>query len=418
MASNLQPVRGTRDLLPTEIRKFRFIEETARRFSSLYGFEEMETPILESQALFKRGLGDTSDIVSKEMYAFKMGDDELVLRPEGTAGIARAFISEGLAQSLPLKVFYRGPMFRHERPQKGRYRQFYQIGAELLGAEKPQADLELLALGFQILRALPFANGMAETVKLHLNTIGDLESRAAYREKLVSYLTSRRGELSSDSLIRLEKNPLRILDSKDAGDQRVVAEAPSLANSLNDTSKAFFDSVVEGLNVLGLPYVIDPLLVRGLDYYCHTVFEFTTTALGSQNAICAGGRYDNLISDLGGPKTAGVGWAAGVDRLVMMMNDVHDERRTVAVVPMGEEAESTALRLCQTLRGLGVRVDMGYSGNMGKRMKRADKVGASHALILGSNEIERGVVQIKDLKAGTQTEVALDAIDSFVQSLA
>jgi histidyl-tRNA synthetase len=413
MASHLQPVRGTRDLLPAECRKFRMIEETARRYSKLYGFDEIETPIIESSAVFKRTLGDTSDIVSKEMYAFKdLGGDELVLRPEGTAGVARAFISEGLSQLTPLKLFYRGPMFRYERPQKGRYRQFYQIGVEVLGVEKPQADLECIALGYQILRDLPFQDGLAESITLHLNTIGDTESRGVFREKLVTYLTARKSELSVDSLARLERNPLRVLDSKDEGDRRVIAEAPTLAASLNETSRKFFDDIVEGLTVLGLPYKIDPLLVRGLDYYCHTVFEFTTNALGAQNAICAGGRYDNLISDLGGPKTAGVGWAAGVDRLVMMMKEIDENLPTVAVVPMGEEAEATALKICQELRSAGVRVDMAYSGNMGKRMKRADKVGASHAIILGSNEIERGVAQVKDLRKGEQKEISLKTLAS------
>ena len=411
MASNVQPVRGTRDLLPADARKFRLIEETARSLAVLYGFEEIETPMFESINIFKRGLGETSDIVSKEMYVFKdNGGDELVLRPEGTAGVARAFISEGLSQLVPLKLFYRGPMFRYERPQKGRYRQFYQIGVELLGVEKSQGDLECLALGYQTLKALPFAQGMAESITLHLNTIGDLESRAVFREKLVAYLLTRKSELSADSLIRLERNPLRILDSKDEGDKRVVAEAPTLAASLNDVSKKFFDEVVEGLNVLAIPYKIDPLLVRGLDYYCHTVFEFQTNALGAQNAICSGGRYDNLISDLGGPKTAGVGWAAGVDRLAMMINDVNVSVPTVAIVPMGDEAQAPALKLCQELREAGIRVDMGYSGNMGKRMNRADKVGASHAVILGSNELSRGVAQVKVLAAGTQSEIPLTGL--------
>jgi histidyl-tRNA synthetase len=406
--ANLQPVRGTRDLLPNDLRLFREVSEIARKTALLYGFDEIETPILESISLFKRGLGETSDIVSKEMYAFKdLGGDDLVLRPEGTAGVARAFISEGMSQLTPLKLFYRGPMFRYERPQKGRYRQFYQMGVELLGVEKAQADLECLALGYQILRALPFQDGLAETVTLHLNTIGDLESRAAFRETLVNYLSSRKSELSKDSLARLEKNPLRILDSKDEGDKRVVAEAPELKNSLNDHSKKFFDTIVEGLERLKVPFIVDPLLVRGLDYYCHTVFEFTTTALGAQNAILAGGRYDNLISDLGGPKTPGVGWAAGLDRLVMMMKPVEEKRLTIAVVPVGEDAEREALTLTQSLRTQGVAADMAYSGNMGKRMKRADKVGAAFAIILGSEEMARGVAQVKELATGSQREIPL-----------
>jgi histidyl-tRNA synthetase len=229
---------------------------------------------------------------------------------------------------------------------------------------------------------------------------------------LVAYLTTRKSELSADSLARLERNPLRILDSKDEGDKRVIAEAPTLTAYLNDTSKKFFDDVVGGLEILGLPYKIDPLLVRGLDYYCHTVFEFTTTALGAQNAICAGGRYDNLISDLGGPKTPGVGWASGVDRLALMMAEISDQTPTVAVVPMGDEAEGPAMKLCQELRSAGLRVDMAYGGNMGKRMKRADKVGASHAIILGSNELSRGVAQVKTLATGTQAELPLGSIAS------
>lgn len=406
--ANLQPVRGTRDLLPNDLRQFRRAGEIARKTALLYGFDEIETPILESAAVFKRSLGETSDIVSKEMYSFKdLGGDDLVLRPEGTAGVARAFISEGMSQLTPLKLFYRGPMFRYERPQKGRYRQFYQMGIELLGVEKPQADLECLALGYQILQALPFQEGLKSSITLHLNTIGDLESRAAFREKLVAYLTTRKSELSKESLERLERNPLRILDSKDEGDRLVVAEAPELKDCLNETSKRFFDTIVEGLAFLDIPFVVDPLLVRGLDYYCHTVFEFTTTALGSQNAILAGGRYDGLISDLGGPKTAGVGWAAGIDRLVMMLNPVEEKQLTVAVVPIGDETEKEALRITQSLRAHGVAVDLAYSGNMGKRMKRADKVGAAFAVILGSDELQRGVVQVKELATGLQSEVAL-----------
>lgn len=406
--SQLQAVRGTRDLLPNDVRQFRNIEEIARKVALLYGFNEIETPIIEPMALFKRGLGDTSDIVSKEMYAFKdLGGDDLVLRPEGTAGVARAFISEGMSQLTPLKLFYRGPMFRYERPQKGRYRQFYQLGVELLGVEKAQADLECISMGYQILQGLPFQDGLQSSITLHLNTIGDLESRANFREKLVAYLTTRKSELSKDSLDRLERNPLRILDSKDEGDKRVLQGAPELKDCLNETSRTFFEQIVEGLDRLKIPYIIDPLLVRGLDYYCHTVFEFTTNALGAQNAIMAGGRYDNLISDLGGPKTAGVGWAAGIDRLALMMKPTDDKQLTIAIVPLGEAAEKEGFGLTQTLRQNGIAADMSYSGNMQKRMKRADKVGASYAVIIGDNELAKGVAQVKELATGTQTEVEL-----------
>jgi histidyl-tRNA synthetase len=416
--SELQPVRGTRDLLPDECRKFRHVEETAAKIASLYGFDEIETPILESSAVFKRTLGDTSDIVTKEMYAFKdLGGDELVLRPEGTAGVARSFISEGLSQLTPLKLFYRGPMFRYERPQKGRYRQFYQIGVELLGVEKAQADVEVIALAHQLLSRLPFVDEAKGTIRLHLNTIGDAESRAAFREKLVAYLTTRKSELSEDSLKRLEKNPLRILDSKDDGDKKVIAGAPRLADCLNDVSRKFFDEVQAGLKRLNIPFQIDDNLVRGLDYYCHTVFEFSTTALGAQNAVCAGGRYDGLISDLGGPKTAGVGWASGVDRLALMLKDIELTEKPVAIIPMGDDAEAVGLVIAQLLRQTGIRVDMGYSGNMQKRMKRADKLGSTHALILGSTELEQKILQVKNLSTGEQREVSLSDLPKFALDL-
>lgn len=402
--TNLQPVRGTRDLLPEEWRKFRYVQGTSRAIAELYGFQEIETPILEPVATFKRTLGDTSDIVSKEMYIFKdLSGDELALRPEGTAGVARAFISEGLSQHLPLKLFYSGPMFRHERPQKGRYRQFYQFGVEFLGVEKPQADVEVLAMASHILRAMKLQGDLV----LHLNSIGDAASRATYRERLVAYLDTRRPELSKDSLERLERNPLRILDSKDEGDRRVVADAPSMKDFLNDASRAFFDGVVEGVTALGIPHTIDPLLVRGLDYYCHTVFEFTTSALGAQNTVLSGGRYDTLISGMGGPQTPGVGWASGVDRLVLMLDELEGETRPVAVIPLGEEAERAALKLAQQLRESGIKVDMAYGGNMAKRMKRANKVRARHAVILGSDELARNIVQLKTLDTGEQREVSL-----------
>ena len=409
----LQALRGTRDLLPEDCRKFRHIEATSLKIARLYGYEEIETPILEPLAVFKRSLGDTSDIVSKEMYQFTdLGGEQVVLRPEGTAGVARAFISEGMSQLTPLKLFYRGPMFRYERPQKGRYRQFYQMGAELLGVEKPQADIEMIALGAQILRELNLTGGLA----LHLNTIGDLESRATYRDRLVAYMKSRESELSNDSLSRLERNPLRILDSKDPGDRKVIAEAPALRESLNDVSRQFFDAVQEGLTLLNIPFEIDPLLVRGLDYYCHTVFEFTTDALGAQNAVLSGGRYDNLISDLGGPKTSGVGWGAGVDRLSMMLNELPALERPVALIPMGDEAEREALKICQELRAGGIAADLGFSGNMQKRMKRADKVRAKAALILGATELAKNVVQVKALDTGEQKEVSRADLAAYLRA--
>ncbi len=411
--SQLQTVRGTRDLFQDTNRRHRFIEQTASRVVELYGFEEIQTPILEPAGLFKRGLGDTSDIVSKQMYLFKdLGGDELVLRPEGTAGVARAFIQEGMSQLTPLKLFYRGPMFRYERPQKGRYRQFHQFGVELLGVEKPQADLEVLACGYRILKDL----GVLGSITLHLNTIGDEASRAAYREKLVAYLGTRKSELSQDSLWRLENNPLRILDSKDPGDKNVVASAPKLSDSLTPEAKSFFDAVLLGLKALEIPFIIDDNLVRGLDYYCHTVFEFTTDALGSQNAVLAGGRYDGLIKDLGGPQTPGVGWAFGIDRLAELLPDLPASPEPVAIVPLGDEAEQAAILLSEKLRSAGLKTDIGYSGNLAKRMKRADKIGARAAVIIGSNELAAGVAQVKWLKTGTQESIALSELSSRLLS--
>lgn len=408
--SQLQPVRGTRDLLPADCRKFRALAKTALALAELFGFEEMETPILESSALFKRSLGDSSDIVTKQMYAFlDNGGDELVLRPEGTAGIARAFISEGLSQLAPLKLFYQGPMFRYERPQRGRYRQFYQIGVEVLGVEKPQADIEVLDLAYQILSSLHLKG----SIVLHLNTIGDAESRAAYRERLVAYLNTRKSALSKESLLRLERNPLRILDSKDEGDRAAIAGAPVLDDALNDRSRRFFDAVKAGLELLEIPYVVDPLLVRGLDYYCHTVFEFTSNALGSQNAVLSGGRYDGLIKDLGGPQTPGVGWAAGMDRLAEMLELPEPKLRPIALLPIGDEAEGQCLRLAHRLRKSGIFVDMGFSGNMQKRMKRASKIRSSHAVIIGPDELRNRIAQVKDLDTGEQTEVGFETLASY-----
>ncbi len=400
--ASLQSVRGTHDLLPDEARRHRLVEDTAFAVARRYGYGEIATPIFEFTEVFARTLGETSDVVTKEMYTFAdRSGESITLRPEGTAGVARAFISGGLAQALPLKLFYRGPMFRHERPQKGRLRQFHQVGVELLGIDSPLADVEVVAMGWRILAAL----GAADTVRLEINTLGDADSRAAYRDTLVAYLSRFAGELSEDSRARLERNPLRVLDSKDEGDRRIVADAPEMTASLTPAARDFFAQVTGGLEALGLPYTVNPRLVRGLDYYCHTAFEFTTTALGSQGTVLAGGRYDGLIGQMGGPSTPGIGWAAGVERLAMLAQAAPAAERPVAVVPMGDAV--AGLRLAEALRGAGLAVDMGFSGNMKKRMARANKVGARFAVILGEDEMARGEVTLKDLDSGTQEEVAL-----------
>ncbi|MCZ6815020.1 MAG: histidine--tRNA ligase [Alphaproteobacteria bacterium] len=403
----LQPVRGTHDILPDQSRAHRRIRETARELAERYGYAEMSTPIFEFTEVFKRTLGETSDIVTKEMYTFAdRSGDQITLRPEGTAGIARALISGGLGQSLPLKFFYSGPMFRHERPQKGRLRQFHQIGVELLGAASAMGDVEVIALGDQILEAL----GIRGRTRLELNTLGDSASRAAYREVLVAYLISHRDGLSEDSAKRLERNPLRILDSKDKGDREVVGAAPLFGDYLTDDARAFFDRVRAGLDDLGLAYLINPRLVRGLDYYCHTAFEYTTEHLGAQGTVLAGGRYDGLIETMGGPPTPGVGWAAGIERLAMLLDEQVPAVKPVVVIPVGDEFEAEAFRVTQRLRLAGIAADIGFSGNLSRRMKRANRMGAAYAVILGSDELARDAATLRDMETGAQEEVALDKL--------
>ncbi|MBI5165806.1 MAG: histidine--tRNA ligase [Magnetospirillum sp.] len=403
--SSLQPVRGTHDLLPEEARRHRLVEETAFAVARRYGYGEIATPIFEFTEVFARTLGETSDVVTKEMYTFPdRSGESLTLRPEGTAGVARAFISGGLAQHLPLKVFYRGPMFRHERPQKGRLRQFHQVGCELLGVDSPLADVEVVAMAWRMLVTL----GLGDKVQLEINTLGDADSRIAYRNALIAYLDPFRLSLSEESQARLDRNPLRVLDSKDEEDRRVVAGAPLMTDSLTPAARAFFEQVTGGLTALGVPFVVNSRLVRGLDYYSHTAFEFTTTALGAQGTVLAGGRYDGLIATMGGPATPGIGWAAGVERLAMLVETPPVGERPVAVIPMGDAVK--ALAVAETLRAAGMAVELGFSGNMKKRMARADKAGARLAVILGEDEAARGAVTLRDLDGGTQEEVPLAAL--------
>jgi len=407
----LQTVRGTHDILPDESRRHRLVTETAFEFARRYGYDEISTPIFEMTEVFARTLGETSDIVTKEMYTFNdRSGDSITLRPEYTAGVARAFISGGLAHSLPLKVFCRGPMFRYERPQKGRLRQFHQIDVEILGVAEPLADIEIITIGADILDAL----GLSKKVTLEINTLGDGESRANYRTKLVEYFNDHRDRLSSDSLVRLERNPLRILDSKDMGDCALIAEAPLLSDSLNMLSQEFFGAVIAGLDALGIDYTLSPRLVRGLDYYCHVAFEFCTKTLGSQGAVIAGGRYDSLIETMGGPPTPGTGWAAGVERLAMMVNDVPVPVRPICVVPIGEEAGDSALRVTHRLRRLGFTVELGYSGNVKKRLNRANKINSSAAIFLGEDELAKGVATIRDMGTGEQTEAPLASLEEHL----
>jgi len=410
-SSNLQPVRGTQDILPKENALIRRVEETAFKVARRYGFGEITTPIFEFTEVFGRTLGNTSDIVTKEMYTFEdRSGDSLTLRPEGTAGVARAFISNGLAQDIPLKLFYRGPMFRYERPQKGRRRQFRQVGVEIIGISDTQADIETISLGQHFLAELELENA----ITLELNTLGDTESRIAYRKRLLAYMSDYKDILSKDSLAKLDKNPLRILDSKDVGDRKIIADAPLLKDSLNDTSRRFFDDLLDGLRRLQIEFIVNDKLVRGLDYYGHTAFEFTSKNLGAQSAVLAGGRYDNLISQMGGPETPGIGWAAGVERLTLLLGQTQDSDRPISVIPVNKEMVNEAFDLANQLRRKGFSIELGYSGNLSKRLKRANKINASAVVLLGEDEASRDVGMVRDMDTGEQIEVPLERIDNYL----
>ncbi|MGG6428506.1 histidine--tRNA ligase [Acetobacter ghanensis] len=412
--SSIQPVRGTHDLIGEEQRRHARVVSTARHIAGLYGFDEWSTPIFEETRVFSRSLGDTSDVVSKEMYSFNDRDGEsLTLRPEGTAAVCRALVTNALTQSLPQKVFYTGPMFRHERPQKGRYRQFHQIGAELLGAAEPLADAEAIAMGYAVLEAL----GVADCVTLELNTLGDAASRDAWRHALVAYFSAHGDKLSEDSRVRLEKNPLRILDSKDAGDRELVANAPMMAEFLTPEARTFWDELRQKLDLFGIAYTVNPSIVRGLDYYNHTTFEFVTNRLGSQGTVLAGGRYDGLVKQMGGPEVPAIGWAAGVERLAMLLESAPEAPRSVVLIPVGSPDEKAVCQILQGLRQQGVRTEIGYKGSLRKRMERAGKQNASHVLFLGEDELARGVFRVKSMESGQESEVASAALMSDARSI-
>ena len=395
-----RPIRGTQDIFGPEAEAFAHVVETFERIRKLYRFRRVELPVFERTEVFSRSLGETTDVVSKEMYSFEdRGGESLTLRPEFTAGIARAYLTDGWQQHAPLKVATHGPLFRYERPQKGRYRQFHQLDAEIIGAGEPQADVELLAMADQLLKEL----GIAEGVTLQLNTLGDADSRDSWRVALVAYFQSVRGELSEDSQERLERNPLRILDSKDPRDQAFVADAPKIDDYLTDPAREFFGAVTAGLDAAGVAWTRLPALVRGLDYYRHTAFEFVTDRLGAQGTVLAGGRYDGLVESLGGPHTPAVGWAAGIERLAMLVGEKGEQKAEVAVIPIGDAAEAVCTQIVAALRRDGVAVDIGYRGNMKKRMGRANESGAEYAVIVGEDELAEGRALVRNLSTGRQT---------------
>ena len=402
--AKLQSPRGTSDLLPQDMAGHRHVINTAKTISLSFGFEEMATPIFEFTEVFARPLGETSDVVSKETYSFTdRGGEALTLRPEGTAGVVRALISAGLTQTLPQKFFYAGPMFRYERPQKGRMRQFHQIGVELLGVAGAVGDAEVITMGHMILSRL----GVADKCILNINTLGDTESRLAYRQALVEYLSAFRGQLSEDSQRRLDLNPLRILDSKDEGDIALLVDAPRLDHYLNADSKAHFDAVRRYLDAAEIPVIINPRLVRGLDYYGHTTFEFITDALGAQGTVMAGGRYDGLAAMLGGGDVSGVGWAAGIERLAMLADVPPQQAVNVMMIGMSDDHMAILFPLAVSLRQQGLRVETGYAPHLGKQMKRADRIEAQQVVILGDDEAARGVAILRSMVDGAQIEVAL-----------
>ena len=403
--SRLQPVRGTVDILPEIMAKHQFVIEAARNVASRYGFQEMATPIFEFSEVFSRPLGQSSDIVTKENYSFTdRGGELLTLRPENTAGVVRAMISGGLTQSLPLRYLYAGPMFRYERPQKGRMRQFHQVGIEYLGPDSALADAEIIACGTRFLDAL----GVLDNCVLRLNSLGDTESRTAYRSSLVDYLHTVSHELSVDSKKRLEVNPLRVLDSKDEGDRTILSDAPQLQDFLNEPSKLHFSELTSALDAAGIAWQFDPLLVRGLDYYCHTAFEYVTTNLGSQGTIMGGGRYDGLAEMLGGPRVAGVGWAAGLERLALLVEEVAPHYPKVAIVMADNEVQGAAFCLAENLRDSGIDIDFPTSGAMAKKLKKADKAGIRLVVIMGSDELTKNIVLLRNLVDGSQQEIPLN----------
>ena len=375
-------VRGTQDIFGDDQRRHAHVLDTFERVRRLYCFQRVDTPVFEATEVFARSIGETTDVVSKEMYTFPdRGGDSLTLRPEFTAGIARAYLTEGWQQYAPLKLTTSGPVFRYERPQKGRFRQFHQIDAEVIGAPEPAADVELLVMADQLLRELG-----VEGVTLQLNTLGDAETREAWRAALVAHFEAHRDELSEDSLVRLEKNPMRILDSKDPRDRAAADSAPDIDAFLTDEARAFFEAVKAGLDAAGVAYEINARLVRGLDYYRHTAFEFVTDRLGAQGTVLAGGRYDGLIESLGGPATAGVGWAAGVERLAMLVEEPEQEIGSIAVVPESPDVELEAMAIARHLRSAGLSVEMGFRGNSKRRAEAARKRGIEAILFVRPEE--------------------------------
>ena len=405
----LQSLRGMVDLLPEQIGLWQRIEATARAHFARAAIREVRTPLLEPTELFARGIGEATDVVGKEMYTFlDRGERSCTLRPEGTASVVRAAIQHGLLSQGAQRLWYTGPMFRYERPQAGRLRQFHQIGLECLGFADPRSDVEAIAVAWDLLAAL----GVQE-LRLELNSLGSSDDRSRYRQALVSWLQERRDQLDADSKDRLERNPLRILDSKNPETQSLLADAPTLAEALSPESRERFARVQTGLEALGIPFQLNPRLVRGLDYYSHTAFEITSSQLGAQATVCGGGRYDGLVEQLGGPPTAAVGWALGMERLVLLLSQAAPvpvlETPQIYVVSRGDQAEAQALVLARELRQRGTAVELDLTAAaFGKQLKRADRSGAAWAVLIGDSEAEQGQVILKPLRSAGPADPASD----------
>jgi histidyl-tRNA synthetase len=406
---SIQALRGTRDILPEEVGYWQQVEMIARQILNRAAYQEIRPPIFERTELFERGIGEATDVVGKEMYTFNdraTPPRSVTLRPEGTAGVLRAFIQNSLyATGGVQRLWYTGPMFRYENPQAGRQRQFHQLGVEVLGSADPRADVEVIAIATDILQTLSLKD-----LRLDINSVGDLEDRPRYRQALVDYLTPYKDELDPDSQDRLSRNPLRILDSKDKNTQKIVEAAPSILDYLSTDSQRHFEKVQQRLTDIGISYHVNPRLVRGLDYYTHTAFEIQSDDLGAQATVCAGGRYDGLVAQLGGPDTAGVGWGMGLERLILLLQQLSEPQRQVLdfyVVSRGEAAEAQALVLAQKLRQTGFSVELDLSGSaFKKQFTRADRSGAVGCLILGDEEAQNQTVKLKWMASKEQFAIA------------
>ncbi len=408
----MQPVRGTADLMPKQKSQINIVLEKAHLIASRYGFQDMETPIFEFTEVFSRPLGESSDVVAKETYSFEdRGGSSLTLRPEGTASVMRALISNGLTQSLPQKFYYAGPMFRYERPQKGRMRQFHQIGCEYIGSFNPLADAEVIGCAAQFLSEL----GVLDTCILHLNSLGDAESRDDYRAALVAFLSDFKNGLSIDSQRRLNENPLRILDSKADEDREILKNVPRLPEFLTTQAKQHFEQVTNALDKAGIEWQLDTNLVRGLDYYSHTAFEFITDALGSQGTVLGGGRYDGLSAMLGGPDIGAVGFAAGVERLALLIEKKEEFTYDIAVVIADDNVASDGFALAQNLRLQGLKTDIPMAPQLGKKLKRASSIGCKLSFIIGENEIKSDTIQVKIMTTGEQKQILKSEAISFAK---